>query len=403
MSDQKSGLRGIKTVRDFEVENKVVFLRLDLNVPMEKGKITDYTRIDATLPTINYLIEKGAKIVMASHLGRPKTSKDKEFSLEPVAKAMTERLNKDVLLVEDPNAKAVKQLLHTLNKEQIILLENVRFESGETEDSEEFATRLASYTDIYINDAFGASHRAHATIHALPAMIPNRGIGFLIEKEIQMLDGLLVNPKRPYVAILGGAKVSDKIGVIEKLMDVVDAFIIGGAMAYTFLKAQGHFVGKSRVEDDKVKYAKELLARIDARNKTILLPVDHLVTKSITDTVGASVKKEFGEGEMGVDIGPESLRNFSALIKEAGTIFWNGPMGVFETPEFSKGTFNLAKVIAESKGTKIIGGGDSAAAAEQSGFADKMTHISTGGGASLEYLQGDKLPGLEVLRFKVRS
>lgn len=403
MSDQKSGLRGIKTVRDFEVENKVVFLRLDLNVPMEKGKITDYTRIDATLPTINYLIEKGAKIVMASHLGRPKTSKDKEFSLEPVAKAMTERLNKEVLLVEDPNAKAVKQLLHTLNKDQIILLENVRFEAGETEDSEEFATRLASYTDIYINDAFGASHRAHATIHALPAMIPNRGIGFLIEKEIQMLDGLLVNPKRPYVAILGGAKVSDKIGVIEKLMDVVDAFIIGGAMAYTFLKAQGHFVGKSRVEDDKVKYAKELLARIDARNKTILLPVDHLVTKSITDTAGASVKKEFGEGEMGVDIGPESLRNFTALIKEAGTVFWNGPMGVFETPEFSKGTFNLAKVIADSKGTKIIGGGDSAAAAEQSGFADKMTHISTGGGASLEYLQGDKLPGLEVLRFKIRS
>lgn len=403
MSDQNSGLRGIKTVRDFDVENKVVFLRLDLNVPMEKGKITDYTRIDATLPTINYLIEKGAKIVMASHLGRPKTSKDKEFSLEPVAKAMTERLNKDVLLVEDPNAKAVKQLLHTLNKGQIILLENVRFEAGETQDSEEFATRLASYTEIYINDAFGASHRAHATIHALPAMVPNRGVGFLIEKEIQMLDGLLVNPKRPYVAILGGAKVSDKIGVIEKLMDVVDAFIIGGAMAYTFLKAQGQFVGKSRVEDDKVKYAKELLARIDARNKTILLPVDHLVTKSITDTASATVKKEFGENEMGVDIGSESLRNFSALIKEAGTIFWNGPMGVFETPEFSKGTFNLAKVIADSKGTKIIGGGDSAAAAEQSGFAGKMTHISTGGGASLEYLQGDKLPGLEVLRFKVRS
>jgi phosphoglycerate kinase len=403
MSGQKSGLRGIKTVRDFEFENKVVFLRLDLNVPLEKGKITDYTRIDATLPTINYLVEKGAKIVMASHLGRPKTSKDKEFSLEPVAKAMSERLTKDVLLVEDPSAKAVKQMLHTLAKDQIILLENVRFEAGETEDSDEFASRLASYTDIYINDAFGASHRAHATIHALPAMIPNRGIGFLIEKEIQMLDGLLLNPKRPYVAILGGAKVSDKIGVIEKLMDVVDAFIIGGAMAYTFLKAQGHFVGKSRVEEDKVKYAKELLARIDARNKTILLPVDHVVTTNITDTANAKVKKELGEGEMGVDIGPESLKNFSALIKEAGTVFWNGPMGVFETPEFSKGTFGLAKVIAESKGTKIVGGGDSAAAAEQSGFADQMTHISTGGGASLEYLQGDKLPGLEVLRFKVRS
>lgn len=397
-----SGLRGIKTVRDFEVENKVVFLRLDLNVPMEKGKITDYTRIDATLPTIQYLLEKGAKIVMASHLGRPKTSKDKEFSLEPVAKAMTERLHKEVLLVEDPNAKAVKQLLHTLGKEQIILLENVRFEPGETENSDEFAHRLASYTDIYINDAFGASHRAHATIQALPALIPNRGIGFLIEKEIQMLDTLLLNPKRPYVAILGGAKVSDKIGVIEKLMDVVDAFVIGGAMAYTFLKAQGQFVGKSRVEADKVKYAKELLERIDARNKTILLPVDHLVTTNITDTAGASIKKTIGEADMGVDIGPESLKNFTALIKEAGTIFWNGPMGIFETPEFSKGTFSLAKVIAESSGMKIIGGGDSAAAVEQSGFADKMTHISTGGGASLEYLQGDKLPGLEVLRFKVR-
>lgn len=398
-----TGLRGIKTVRDFEVENKVVFLRLDLNVPMEKGKITDYTRIDATLPTIKYLIEKGAKLVLASHLGRPKTSKDKEFSLEPVAKALTERLNKEVLLIEDPNAKAVKQLLHTLGKEQIILLENVRFEAGETTDSDEFAHRLATYTEIYINDAFGASHRAHTTIHALPALIPQRGIGFLIEKEIQMLDGLLENPKRPYVAILGGAKVSDKIGVIEKLMDVVDAFIIGGAMAYTFLKAQGQPVGKSRVEDDKVKYAKELLQRIEARNKTVLLPVDHVVSTSLSDVESASVKKTFGDMDMGLDIGPESLKLFSTLIKEAGTVFWNGPMGVFETPEFSKGTFGMAKVIAESKGIKIIGGGDSAAAAEQSGFADKMTHISTGGGASLEYLQGDKLPGLEVLRFKVRT
>lgn len=403
MSEQRSGLRGIKTVRDFEVEGKVVFLRLDLNVPMEKGKITDYTRIDATLPTIKYLIDKGAKLVLASHLGRPKTSKDKEFSLEPVAKALTERLHKEVLLIEDPNAKAVKQLLHTLGKEQIILLENVRFEAGETTDSEEFAHRLASYTDIYINDAFGASHRAHATIHALPALIPQRGIGFLIEKEIQMLDTLMENPKRPYIAVLGGSKVSDKIGVIEKLMDVVDAFIIGGAMAYTFLKAQGHFVGKSRVEDDKLKYAKELLERIDARNKTVLLPIDHVVSTGLTDVASAKVKKSFDEMDMGLDIGPESLLRFGAMIKEAGTVFWNGPMGVFETPEFSKGTFGLAKIIAECRGITIIGGGDSAAAAEQSGFAEKMTHISTGGGASLEYLQGDKLPGLEVLRFKVRQ
>lgn len=397
-----TGLKGIKTIRDFEVENKVVFLRLDLNVPIEKGQITDTTRIDASLPTINYLLEKGAKLVLASHLGRPKSAKDKEFSLEPVARNLSKQLDKEVILMEDPNATAVKQLLHTLGKNQLILLENVRFEAGETKDSDEFASRLASYTEIYINDAFGASHRAHATIHALPKMIPQRGIGFLIEKEIQMLDSLLENPKRPYVAVLGGAKVSDKIAVIEKLMDIVDAFIVGGAMAYTFLKAQGLFVGKSLVEDDKLKYAKEIIERIEARNKTILLPMDHLVTTSISNTSGASYKTSFAENELGVDIGPESLSRFGTLLKEAGTIFWNGPMGVFETPEFSKGTFGLARIIAESKAVKVVGGGDSAAAAEQSGYADKMTHISTGGGASLEYLQGDKLPGLEVVRFKIR-
>jgi phosphoglycerate kinase len=294
-------------------------------------------------------------------------------------------------------------LLHTLRKDQMILLENVRFEPGETKDSEEFAQRIASYTDIYINDAFGASHRAHATIHALPKLIPQRGIGFLIEKEINMLDQLLENPKRPYVAVLGGSKVSDKIAVIEKLMEVVDAFIIGGAMAYTFLKAQGQPVGKSLVENDKLKYAKEMIERIEARNKTILLPVDHLVTTSISNTTDAKISKTIGENELGVDIGPESLKKFNTLIAEAGTVFWNGPMGVFETPAFSKGTFGLAKAIAESKAVKIVGGGDSASAAEMSGYADKMTHISTGGGASLEYLQGDKLPGLEVLRFKIRN
>lgn len=398
-----AGLKGIKTVRDFEFQDKVVFLRLDLNVPLEKGKITDETRINATLETIRYIHEKGGKLVLASHLGRPKSAKDKEFSLEPVAKRLTEKLNMEVILIEDPNATAVKQLLHTLRKDQLILLENVRFEPGETKDSEEFAYRIASYTDIYINDAFGASHRAHSTIHALPKLIQNRGIGFLIEKEITMLDQLLDNPKRPYVAVLGGAKVSDKIAVIEKLIDIVDAFVIGGAMAYTFIKAQDLFVGKSLVENDKLKYAKEMLERIEARNKTVLLPVDHLVTTSISDTASAKYATTIAENELGVDIGPETLKKFSSLLKEAGTIFWNGPMGVFETPEFSKGTFGLAKAIAESKATKIVGGGDSAAAAEMSGYASQMTHISTGGGASLEYLQGDKLPGLEVLRFKIRT
>ncbi|WP_374001424.1 phosphoglycerate kinase [Bdellovibrio bacteriovorus] len=399
-----NGLKGIKTVRDFELEGKVVFLRLDLNVPMEGGKITDENRITASLPTIKYCMEKGAKLVLASHLGRPKTKDDTEFSLEPVAKRLQDLLGAEVILVEEPDSDAPKHLLQSLKKNQIILLENVRFEEGETKDSVEFAQKIANYTDIYINDAFGASHRAHATIHALPSVMKDKGIGFLIEKEITMLDSLLQNPKRPYFAVMGGAKVSDKIAVIERLMDVVDGFIVGGAMAYTFLKAQGLPVGKSLVENDKLKYAKEMIERIEARNKTILLPVDHVATKGITDTAHAHVTNDvaIAEDELGVDIGPKSIKNFSAALREAGTIFWNGPMGVFENPAFAKGTFGVAAAIAESNAVKIVGGGDSAAAAEASGFADKMTHISTGGGASLEYLQGDKLPGLEILRTRVR-
>ncbi|KYG62647.1 phosphoglycerate kinase [Bdellovibrio bacteriovorus] len=397
-----NGLKGIKTVRDFELEGKVVFLRLDLNVPMENGKITDENRITASLPTIQYCMEKGAKLVMASHLGRPKTKDDKEFSLEPVAKRLQELLSAEVILVEDPDSDAPKHLLQSLKKNQLILLENVRFEEGETKDSVEFAQKIANYSDIYINDAFGASHRAHATIHALPSVMKDKGIGFLIEKEITMLDSLLQNPKRPYLALMGGSKVSDKIAVIERLMDVVDGFIIGGAMAYTFLKAQGISVGKSLVENDKLKYAKEMIERIEARNKTILLPVDHVTTKSFGDTASARTTKDvvIADDELAVDIGPKTIQNYSTALREAGTIFWNGPMGVFETPAFAKGTFGVAQAIAESNAIKIVGGGDSAAAAEASGFADKMTHISTGGGASLEYLQGDKLPGLEILRAK---
>ncbi|HWU43192.1 MAG TPA: phosphoglycerate kinase [Bdellovibrio sp.] len=396
------GLKGIKTVRDFELENRVVFLRLDLNVPMDNGKITDENRITASLPTIKYCMEKGAKLVLASHLGRPKSKDDKEFSLEPVAKRLQELLNAEVILIEEPDSDAPVHLLPSLKKNQLILLENVRFEEGETKDSIEFAQKIANYAQIYINDAFGASHRAHATIHALPSVMKEKGIGFLIEKEITMLDSLLQNPKRPYIAVMGGAKVSDKIAVIERLMDVVDGFVIGGAMAYTFLKAQGHAVGKSLVESDKIKYAKEMIERIEARDKTILLPVDHVATKGITDTAHAHTTKDvsIAEDELGVDIGPKTIKNYSVALKEAGTIFWNGPMGIFENPAFAKGTFAIAEAIAGSDAVKIVGGGDSAAAAEASGFADKMTHISTGGGASLEYLQGDKLPGLEVLRSK---
>ena len=291
-----------------------------------------------------------------------------------------------------------------LKKNQLILLENLRYEPGETENSESFALVLAEYTQVYINDAFGASHRAHASIDALPRLIKDKGIGFLIEKEVQMLDKLLDNPERPYLAILGGSKVSDKIDVIEKLMDLVDGFIIGGAMAYTFLKAKGTPVGKSLVETDKLNYSREMIARIEARDKTLLLPVDHVVTTDFKSGKGqvnttAGIEEPF----MGVDIGPKTISQYVEAIKGAKTIFWNGPMGIFETPAFAKGTFAVAEAMASNPGFTIVGGGDSASAATASGYSDKMTHISTGGGASLEYLQGDKLPGLEVLRVKIRS
>lgn len=399
------GLKGIKTVRDLEVAGKVVFLRLDLNVPLEDGKISDETRITASLPTIRHLMEQGAKIVMCSHLGRPKSEADRQFSLEPVATRLSEHLKAEVILWEDIASDGIKALLQNMKKNQLLLLENVRFASGETKDSEELAQVWAGYSDVYVNDAFGASHRAHASIHALPNLMKEKAIGFLIEKEINMLDSLLENPKRPFLAVLGGAKVSDKIAVIEKFLDIVDGFVIGGAMAYTFLKAKGHAVGKSLVETDKLNYARQMIERIDARDKSLLLPVDHVVTTSISDTKAAHVTSDMNiaEHELGVDIGPKTIQAYSAALSEAATVFWNGPMGVFETPEFSKGTFAMAKALAESKGDKIVGGGDSAAAAEASGYADKMTHISTGGGASLEYLQGDKLPGLEILRTKIRN
>lgn len=399
MSMSSKGLQGIKTIRDFELTDKVVFLRLDLNVPLEGAKITDETRITASLPTINYALEKGAKLVLASHLGRPKAFGDKKYSMEPVAHRLTELLKREVILIEDPKSDAVKALLMGLKKTQIILLENLRYEPGETENSDEFAHAMASYTQIYINDAFGASHRAHASIDALPRLVKSKGIGFLIEKEIQMLDKLMTNPARPYLAVMGGAKVSDKIDVIEKLMDIVDGIIIGGAMAYTFLKARGLSVGKSLVEIEKVNYAREMIARMEARGKSLLLPVDHLVTADFNSgKAELNPNESIPEGKMGIDIGPQTIKLFSRAIQESKTVFWNGPMGVFENPAYAKGTFAIAQALAESQATKIVGGGDSAAAAEASGFADKMTHISTGGGASLEYLQGVRLPGLEALR-----
>jgi phosphoglycerate kinase len=412
----RSGLENIKTIEELDLKDKRVFIRLDLNVPMKKSEvnsvttyqIADETRILGALPTIKYAIEKQAKIVLCSHAGRPKTAEDKiKMSLEPVGKRLAELLNVEVILIEDPKSDAPKGLLPTLRPNQILLLENVRFNSGEEENSLELAQRMASYTDVYINDAFGACHRAHATISALPSLIKDKAIGFLVQKEINQLDQILHKSKSPFVAILGGAKVSDKIGVFENLIDKVDTFIVGGAMAYTFLKAMNFSVGTSLVEKDKLKLALEIKERIEARGKQLLLPIDHIVNDKFDSQLEPTVTKteSIPDFYMGLDIGPQTLKLFQASLSHAKTVFWNGPMGVFEKKQYEKGTFGIAKTLADisqraDPATVIVGGGDSASAAVASGYADKMTHISTGGGASLEYLQGDKLPGLEALRVR---
>jgi len=399
-------LKGIKTIEDLEVDGKVVFLRLDLNVPIKNGIITDLTRIRESLPTIRYLLGKKAKIILASHLGRPLSPSDKEFSLEPVAQKLVEELGVELILAEDHSIDFMKPTLSGLTKNQIILLENLRFNAGETKNDEALAREWASYTDVYINDAFGASHRAHASIDALPKLVKTRACGFLIKRELEMLGLLLNAPSKPFLAILGGAKVSDKIGIIENLIDKVDAVIIGGAMAYTFIKAQGGNVGKSLLEGEQIGYARELIKRFEARNKSILLPTDHIFALSITDQVasGASSDQNIPDGMLGVDIGPKTIQTFTTAIKESKTIFWNGPMGIFETPAFSIGTFALAKAMALNQGAvKVIGGGDSASAANKAQVAKDITHISTGGGASLEFIQGDRLPGIEAIRERHRS
>jgi len=398
-------LDGIKSIENFQIEDKRLFLRLDLNVPMdEQGNITDDTRIRAAMPTIQYAIDKGAKIIMASHFGRPKGVEPK-YSLEPVARYLTAKLDKEIMLVEEPRGHAARALLAGLKPSQIILLENLRFDPGEEKNDRDFAQALISYSDIYINDAFGASHRAHASIVAMPELMEKRGIGFLMRKEIEMLDTVRLHPEAPFVTILGGAKVSDKIEVIEVLMDKVDTMLVGGAMAYTFLASQQVQVGKSLVEKDKVKFANDLMNRAKVRNKRILLPVDHRITRDIKDTASLTVTETAAipEGWMGVDIGPKTAELYRKEIARAKTIFWNGPMGIFETPEFSEGTFAVARAISESGAVSVVGGGDSAAAAEASGLAEKFSHISTGGGASLEFLQGQKLPGIEALRAPKRS
>lgn len=390
-------------ITDLDVTSKRVIVRVDFNVPMSKsevGKITDNARILAALPTINYLIKNKAKVILLSHLGRPKGEAKKEFSLEPVAKELSRLLNKEVkflqsYLVVDDN---VKNKVFNLQDGEVALLENTRFRPEETKNIDNFSKELSSLGDIYINDAFGTSHRAHCSNVGLCKFLPS-AVGFLVEKEISIMGKALSNPERPFVAILGGAKVSDKITVIENLIEKVDSIIIGGGMAFTFLKSLGYSVGKSLLEEDKIDLAKDLYEKAKSKNVNMLLPVDVVVSKEFSnDSDFKTVTIDsIEEDYMGLDIGYKTVELFSDEIKKAKTVVWNGPMGVFEMPNFAKGTFEIAKAIAETDSISIIGGGDSASAAEKSGFKDKITHISTGGGASLEFLEGKILPGIDAI------
>lgn len=392
-----------KTLKDIDVKGKRVIVRCDFNVPQDKeGNITDDIRIRSALPTIKYLLDNNSKVILMSHLGRPKEGYDVKYSLKPVAKRLSELLGKEVKLAEDKEVvgENALRLASEMNFGDILLLENVRFIKTETKNDLDFAKKLASLADIFVNDAFGTAHRAHSSTAGVAQFIPAVA-GFLIEKEIAVMGKALENPERPFVAILGGAKVSDKIGVINNLLDKVDKLIIGGGMTYTFLKAQGFEIGNSLCEEDKIDYAKEMLEKAKAKNVEIYLPVDHVTAKEFkADAEAITVEGNIPDGYMGMDIGPKTIAKFSEVISGAKTVIWNGPMGVFEMPAFAVGTKSVAEAMSKVNGTTIIGGGDSAAAVEQLGFADKMTHISTGGGASLEFLEGLELPGIAALMDK---
>ena len=388
-----------KTIRDIDLTNKKVLVRCDFNVPMDKEQnITDNRRIVAALPTIKYLLEKNCKIVLCSHLGRPKGEFKKEFSLKPVAEELSKLLNKNVIMAEDIIGEDAKQKAEKLQNGEILLLENVRFHREETDNDPEFSKKLSEFGEIFVNDAFGTAHRAHSSTEGVAHFLPAVS-GFLIEKELKFLGDKLENPERPFVAILGGSKVSDKIGVIESLLDKVDTLLIGGGMAYTFFKAQGHNVGNSLCEEDKCDLALELIKKAKEKNVKFLLPIDNRIGKEFdANTEAKTVSSgEIPDGWEGLDIGEKTIQMYGEELKKAKTIVWNGPVGVFEFEKFAIGTNSIAKILGDIDAVKIIGGGDSAAAVEKAGLADKMTHISTGGGASLEFLEGKKLPGIEAL------
>ena len=389
-----------KTVKDIDVSGKKVLLRCDFNVPQDKttGAITDDKRIRAALPTIQYLLDQGAAVIACSHLGKPKGEVKPELSLKPVSVRLSELLGKPVIMAGDVVGPDAKAKAAALKPGEIMLLENTRFEPGETKNDPELAKEMASMAEIYVSDAFGAVHRAHASTAGVAAYLPAVS-GFLIQKELEVMGGALANPKRPLVAILGGSKVSSKIGVINNLLNIADTIIIGGGMSYTFAKAQGAKVGKSLLEEDWIQYAGEMVEKAKEKGVKLLLPVDGLAATEFSADAEAHLVDgvDIPDDMLGMDIGPKTIQLYSDAVKDAGTVIWNGPMGVFEFPAFAEGTRAVAKALAETDAITIVGGGDSAAAVAQLGYADKMTHISTGGGASLEFLEGKELPGVACL------
>jgi len=388
----------IKTIADLPIAKKKVFLRVDFNVSLVDGQIIDDTRIKAVLPTIQYALSQNAKLILASHLGRPKGTRNAKYSLLPVAEHLSKILGKDVILPEDCIGDAVKKLCGEMREGEVILLENLRFHAEEEKNDAVFSEKLASLAEVYINDAFGTLHRAHASTEGMVKNFKLKGVGFLVEKEVNYLSRVLQNPEHPFVAILGGAKVSDKLGVVEYLLNKADALLIGGAMAYTFLKASGVEVGKSLVEESKLHLAAKFLQRAKLKGIPILLPVDHRAALKVEKQISPSVVEDSIPADMmGLDIGPKTIENFTRKIIEAKTIIWNGPMGVYEIPPFNEGTLAIAKAIAKANALSVVGGGDSASAVMESGVADKISHISTGGGATLACLEGKILPGLKAL------